>query len=94
MLLAQNDDFLGDTVDAVGVTGVGVVSKVTTKVEECCQTMKKAGAPDDLLTTVVTVKHSEYHPSVSAPFFLSFFAFFHSFFSFNRNWLMSNSSLT
>lgn len=67
VLLAQAEDFLGDTVDSIGVTGIGMVTNVKTKVEECCQGMKKAGAPDDPLTTVVTVQHSEYHPSMKGP---------------------------
>lgn len=64
ILLAQADDFLGDTVNSVGITGVGVVIEKTTIVEACCQYLKKVGATEDPLTTVVTVQHSEYHATV------------------------------
>ncbi|EGG06583.1 uncharacterized protein MELLADRAFT_86418 [Melampsora larici-populina 98AG31] len=66
ILLAQADDFLGETINSVGITGVGVVLEKKTIVEACCQYLKKVGATEDPLSTVVTVQHSKYHPTLKA----------------------------
>ncbi|EGG01010.1 uncharacterized protein MELLADRAFT_67292 [Melampsora larici-populina 98AG31] len=41
ILLAQANNFLGETINAVGITGVGVLLKKKTIVEVCCHYLKK-----------------------------------------------------
>ncbi|KAH9813656.1 hypothetical protein DFH28DRAFT_1083457 [Melampsora americana] len=66
LFLATAKEFLGYIVDMVSVTGVSIVSNIKTNMESCCQPMKKIGAPDCRLITMVTLKHSEYHPTLRA----------------------------
>ncbi|EGF97319.1 uncharacterized protein MELLADRAFT_85870 [Melampsora larici-populina 98AG31] len=69
-VIGPADDFKGDVVDTIGVTGLGIVSKLGTIVEECCIGLKDDNAVEDPKTLVVTVQHTDYHPGIKpAPTF-------------------------
>ncbi|EGG07254.1 uncharacterized protein MELLADRAFT_62750 [Melampsora larici-populina 98AG31] len=61
-LIASLDNYEGESVDSVGISGLGIVINIEHITEKCCQYLKKTGQEDDLQTTVVTMQHSEFNP--------------------------------
>jgi hypothetical protein len=59
--------FDGDLVDSVGVTGVGIVCAIESVIEPARGGLRKDPKFEDKPTTVVTVLHSDFHPTVSVP---------------------------
>ncbi|EGG08770.1 uncharacterized protein MELLADRAFT_104595 [Melampsora larici-populina 98AG31] len=51
--------------DSIGVTGLGIVTKLKTIVEQCCSGLKDNEDTQDPKTLVMTVKHTDYHPTVN-----------------------------
>ncbi|EGG10581.1 uncharacterized protein MELLADRAFT_103261 [Melampsora larici-populina 98AG31] len=62
VMLGPSENFEGDLVDLVGVTGLGIVIAIDSIIEECCQYMKKTPDQEPVATTVFTVPHADYHP--------------------------------
>ncbi|EGG12321.1 uncharacterized protein MELLADRAFT_89159 [Melampsora larici-populina 98AG31] len=62
-MIGSADEFQGDVVDSIGVTGLGIVSKLRHVIEDCVQHLKNKDDVEPLKTIVATVKHTDYHPS-------------------------------
>ncbi|EGG08957.1 uncharacterized protein MELLADRAFT_77253 [Melampsora larici-populina 98AG31] len=69
-LIGPANEFKGEIMNTVGITGIGVVAKLSYVVEECCKNLRDKNEAEDPKTTVVTVEHTNYHPSIKpAPIF-------------------------
>ncbi|EGG08252.1 uncharacterized protein MELLADRAFT_85082 [Melampsora larici-populina 98AG31] len=62
VLLNSEDAFVGDLVDVVGVTGVGIVCNITIVIEPARGGLMKNPKDENKPTTIVTVLHSNFHP--------------------------------
>ncbi|EGF99688.1 uncharacterized protein MELLADRAFT_112434 [Melampsora larici-populina 98AG31] len=63
--IGYTEEFKGEVINTVGVTGLGIVSKLGYMVEECCKTLRDKNETEDPKTMVVTVKHTDYHPTAN-----------------------------
>ncbi|EGG04006.1 uncharacterized protein MELLADRAFT_89738 [Melampsora larici-populina 98AG31] len=63
VLLNSANAFVGDLVDAIGVTGVGIVCNITSIVEPARGGLLKNPKDENKPTTIVTVLHSDFHPT-------------------------------
>ncbi|EGG07830.1 uncharacterized protein MELLADRAFT_85385 [Melampsora larici-populina 98AG31] len=69
-VVGSAEDFKGDFIDGVGVSGLGIVTKLELIIEECCKNLRDKDNTEDPKTLVVTVKHTDYHPTIKpAPTF-------------------------
>ncbi|EGG04577.1 uncharacterized protein MELLADRAFT_88612 [Melampsora larici-populina 98AG31] len=69
-MIGPAEEFKGEVINTVGVTGLGIVTKLQNIVEDCCRNLKDKDDLDDPKTIVATVKHTDYHPNIKpAPTF-------------------------
>ncbi|EGG09698.1 uncharacterized protein MELLADRAFT_60781 [Melampsora larici-populina 98AG31] len=61
-MVASIDNFEADSVDTIGISGLGIVVDIGYIVERCCQYLKKTGQDADLQTAVVTLQHCKVNP--------------------------------
>ncbi|EGG11425.1 uncharacterized protein MELLADRAFT_90930 [Melampsora larici-populina 98AG31] len=67
VLLNDAENFVGDLVDAVGITGVGIICKIDSIIMPTAGGVKKNQKDENKPTTIVTVLHSDFHPTTKDP---------------------------
>ncbi|EGF99591.1 uncharacterized protein MELLADRAFT_68489 [Melampsora larici-populina 98AG31] len=64
-LIGPAETFKGDMINTIGVSSLGIVSKLEEIVEDCVQHLRGKDDVEPLKTIVATVKHTDYHPAAN-----------------------------